>query len=84
MNYRGIDNKYDTGMLIAKSDFLARYPVYHFDLERMPKSVTGGVSTVQLRAKLNAGGNYRVHAVVLADREMSFFREDDKMNANLR
>ena len=84
LNYRGIDNKYDTGMLITKSDFLTRYPVYHFNLERMPKSMTGGVSTIQLKAKLNAGGNYRVHATVLADREMSFFGSGKRMNIKLR
>ena len=39
LNYRGIDNKYDSGMLITKSDFLSRYPVYHFDLKRMPEAV---------------------------------------------
>ena len=58
-------------------------PIY-FNLERMPKSVTGCVSSIKLKAKLNAGGNYRVHATVLVDREMSFFGSGKKMNINLR
>ena len=32
LNYRGVDNKYDSGMLITMSDFVSKYPVYHFDL----------------------------------------------------
>ena len=46
LNYRGIDNKYDSGMLITKSDFLSRYPVYHFDLERMPEAVNDSATTL--------------------------------------
>lgn len=84
LNYRGVDNQYDSGMLITKSDFLTRYPVYHFDLEKMPEMLNDSASTLQLRARLNAGGNYRVHAVVLADRDMSFTGDGKRMNLKMR
>ena len=84
LNYRGIDNKYDTGMLITKSDFLSRYPVYHFNLERMPEALNDSASNIQLRARLNAAGNYRVHVTMLSDRNLTFTGDGKKMNVNLR
>ena len=84
LSYRGIDNKYDTGMLITKSDFLDRYPVYHFDLERMPEMLNDSASMIRLKAKLNAGAAYNAHVVVLADRELSFTGDGKRMNVNLR
>jgi len=84
MNYRGIDNNYDSGMLITKSDFLTRYPLYHFDLEHMPESINNTVSSMQLKATLDAGGQYRVMATVLADRDLRFTADGQKMNVHLR
>ena len=84
LNYRGIDNKYDTGMLITKSDFLSRYPIYHFNLERMPEALNDSASNIQLRARLNAAGNYRVHVTMLSDRDLTFTGDGKKMNVNLR
>lgn len=34
LNYRGVDSKYNSGMLITKRDFTKRYPAYHFNLEK--------------------------------------------------
>ena len=82
LNYRGVDNKYDSGMLITKGDFVKRYPIFHFDLEKMAEPLDNSTSTIQLRARLNAGGNYRVHAVILADRDLSFTADGKRMNVS--
>ena len=83
VGYRGVEHMYDSGMLINKQDFLNRYPIYHFDLENMPERLNNSPSTVTLRARLNAGGNYRVLATVLADKKLSFTADGKKMNVSL-
>ena len=86
VGYRGAEHMYDSGMLINKQDFLNRYPIYHFDLENMPERLNNSPSTITLRARLNAGGNYRVLATVLAtvlaDKKLNFTADGKKMNVS--
>ena len=81
MEYRGVVGRYDSGMLITKSDFVdGRYPIYHFDVENLPSG--NSPSTIQLRARLDAGGNYRIHVVVLADKDLKLTSDGSGMKVD--
>lgn len=80
LNYRGIDQRADTGMLITKSDFLTRYPVYHFNLERLQESLNDSISSITLNAELNAGAKYKVYVVIMADKELQISGDGTRMN----
>ena len=82
LKYKGAIDKYHTGMLISKTDFMTRYPIYHFDLERIPP-FSSGTGTIWLEASIDAPSSYTVHAVLLADKDMSFRGMGTKMQLKI-
>ena len=82
LGYKSFIDRYNSGMLITKSDFMARYPVYHFNLEQMPDLSTS-TSMFELEAKLAAGGAYDVHVVISADCDTNFYGEGARMRLKM-
>lgn len=79
LNYRGVDNDYDGGMLITKKSFKAQYPIYHFDLEQSKEPLNNTTSLLQMKATLAPTGDYRAIAVILSDRELTFKADGKQM-----
>ena len=82
LGYKSFIDRYNSGMLITKSDFMARYPVYHFNLEQMPDLSTS-TSMLELEAKSAAGGAYDVHVVIIADCDTNFYGEGARMRLKM-
>ena len=67
-------NKYgnsDTGNGVSWPDFKTKYAIYHFDLRHVDTSLINSVSgttDLEVRARLSAGGNYQMYALVLSER----------------
>ena len=61
---------------------MTRYPIYHFNLDRTP-DFASGTGKITLDAIIDAPSNFTVHAVLLADRELSFYGEGGKMRLKI-